>query len=182
MKKQSKTGKYVYFTAIALLVLVFGLFVLEKSQVTNFYNKPVAIVSTDPVLTDVIDYSPAAPTDNVDIDNQKVDEQKDATTEPDSTSPINVVLTAAGQDEVGGPVVIRALVTNVKGGTCTLLLTKDNVTKNYSANIINTGTYYSCEGFDIPINELSVGTWKIDLTVNYDGKTSKVEQTTEVSL
>jgi hypothetical protein len=92
------------------------------------------------------------------------------------------VLTAAGQDQVGGPVVVKALLTDVTNGTCNLKLTKDNDTKTYSSNVINTGTYYSCDGFNIPVTDLSSGTWVVSLNVTSGSRSGTAEQSTEVTL
>jgi hypothetical protein len=46
MKKQSKIVKFIYYGAILALVFIFGLFILEKSQVTNFYKKEYAAIGT----------------------------------------------------------------------------------------------------------------------------------------
>ena len=183
MKKQSNhLGKFIYIGAIVILLLLFFSFVLEKTQITNFYTKPSTEISSSPVITDIIDYSPATPTDNVEIENQKVDEPVDNSNNTDKNSPINVVLTAAGQDDVGGPVVVRALLTDVKNGTCDLKISKDSIIKSYSASVINTGTYYSCDGFDIPVSELNTGTWLINVTVTSDSRTGSAEQSTKVSM
>lgn len=184
MKKQSSNGKILYFSAIAVLFIVFGLFVLEKSHVINFYTKdtPAETEEVQPINT--IDYSPASPTDNEDIDKQKEDGSlgNDSMQQPNNSAPINVVLTAAGQDQVGGPVVVKALLTDVTNGTCALTLTKDGIAKNYSAAVINTGTYYSCEGFNVPVGDLSSGTWMVNLSVTSGSRTGMAEQSTEVTL
>jgi hypothetical protein len=184
MKKQSNNGKIIYFSAISVLVVVFGLFVLEKSHVTNFYTKasPSEAEQVQPVNT--IDYSPATPTDNEGINKQKEDGTlgSDTTQQPNNSAPINVVLTAAGQDQVGGPVVVKALLTDVKNGSCALMLTKDDVIKNYSAAVVNTGTYYSCDGFAVPVADLSAGTWVVNLSVTSGSRTGIAEQSTEVRL
>lgn len=183
MKIKSNNGKYIYFSAIAILLVVFSIFILEKLQVTNLYTRPA---NTDTIedLRPVNDvqYTPADPTDNDEINKQKED-ITNSTTEPDNeTKTINVVLTAAGQDEVGGPVIVKALLNDVKNGTCDLRLSKDGVERNYSASVINTGTYYSCDGFEVPLDELSAGSWNITLTVSSDDRTGIAEQTTEVTL
>jgi hypothetical protein len=184
MKKQSNNGKYLYFSAIAILVVVFGLFVLEKSQVTNLYTRDnsAEIEEVQPVNT--IDYSPATSTDNNDINQQKEDGTlgSDNNENQNNAAPISVVLTAAGQDFIGGPIVVKALLNDVKNGTCDLRLSKDGVERNYTASVINSGTYYSCDGFEVPITELTAGTWNIVLTVSSGDRMSSAEQTTKVAL
>jgi hypothetical protein len=185
MKKQSNITKYLYFGAITLLVMAFGILVLEKSQLINFYNKPLNTIESNTARpVNDIQYAPADPTDNDSINSQKetgsLGNENNPTSE--SNTPISIILTAFGQDDVGGPLVIRALLNDVKDGTCTLALSKEGAIKSYTANVVNTGTYYSCEGFDIPVSDLGPGTWEISLTVNSGNRTGIAKQTTEVTL
>lgn len=76
-------------------------------------------------------------------------------------SVVGVTITAANQNN--GTVQIRALIAAVDtGGTCTLTLSQaghQTVTK--TAGTQNLSSTSTCQGFDIPVSELSTGTWSI---------------------
>lgn len=181
MKKQSNVVKSVYFGAIIALIIVFGIFVLEKAQVTNFYTKPVAasdVTTVRPVNS--VEYTPADPTDNDEINQKKANGTLDTISATPLGAPINVTLTAAGQDTIGGPVVIKILLTDVTSGRCDVTLTQNNITKSYSASVISAGNYYTCDGFEIPFDDLNVGTWGLIATVSSTDRTGSASQTVEV--
>lgn len=182
MSKQSKKSfKILYFTAIGILVIGLGLLILEKFQVTNFYTKPIETANVAPRPVNDVQYTPADPTDNAVINQKKQDGTIDQNPTPVSPgAPINVVLTAAGQDSVGGPVVVRVLLTDVTAGTCTISLTSAGTTKEYVNNVVNAGTYYNCEALDIPISDLSAGDWNLTVTVTSADRSGTAQQTVEV--
>lgn len=181
-KKSFSPVKIVYLASIALLTFVFIAFVIEKSQLTDFYNKPInqPQASNTRAIND-IQYTPADPTDNDTTNQQKADGTLDQIAQPSTSgSPISVILTAAGQDVVGGPVVVKVLLTDVNNGTCDVQMSKDGNIKNYSASVTNAGTYYTCDGFEVPFEDLELGSWKIKVTVTSNDRSGTAEQTIEV--
>lgn len=187
MRRRQKSSKKLLILAIISIVLVIasGLLVaLEKFGVTDLYqvNEPLTNTTPDSTITQSIDYSPATTTDNEDINQKKTSGQlvPDIPTTTTIEKSIDVSLTAAGQDTPNGPLVVRALITSVSSGQCTLTLTRTDTTKTYTSSVVLAGTYYTCEGFDIPIKDLSPGQWQIGLTVVSGDQTGKVSQTTEV--
>lgn len=183
MKKQTKLGKFIYLGATAALLFTFGLFVMEKTQVINLYNKPADNNKAAPARpVNDVQYTPADPTDNDEINQKKGDGTIDSQNQVASGSPINVVLTAAGQDVVGGPVVIKVLLTDTTSGTCDIALTQNDIKKSYSSSVINAGNYYTCDGFEIPLDELGVGKWDLNATVTSTDRSGSASQTLEVKL
>lgn len=60
-------------------------------------------------------------------------------------------------------------------GTCTLNLLKDNISKyTTSVNLINSVSTSTCEGFDVPINNLPKGNYQIEVILTSDSKTGKI--------
>lgn len=178
-------GKIIYVSAALALAVFFVLFVLEKTQVTNFYSKPVSnevIYEENPV--NKIDYSPADPTENDEINNKKESGEltNDNVDQTQPGEPIDVVLTAAGQDNVGGPVVVRVLLTDVNNGTCSIKISKDDVVKQFNRQVVNAGTYYNCEALDIPVSELSQGQWNLDVSVVSGDRSGTATASVEVKL
>ena len=59
-------------------------------------------------------------------------------------------------------------------GTCTLTLTKGNVTKTKTTVVQALPQSSTCKGgFDIPVSELTPGTWQIHLSVTINGEIAK---------
>lgn len=175
-------GRLVFWTATIALVLSFALFVLEKTRITNLYTKPQ---SSDTSLIDgvkpanTVDYEPATQeaVDEGELIKQQAAEQSNQS----SSSSIEVSLSAAGQDTKGGPIVVRTVINGGGGGQCTLTITNNLATKEYTANVENVGTYNSCKGFDVPVAELDTGSYTVTLTVVSGGGKGTVSQTIEVS-
>ncbi len=183
MSKKSTLSKAIYISAIIALAASFLFVVLEKSQVTNFYTKPVISTQNDTRPVNDVQYTPADPTDNDQINQEKQDGTIaiDPDT-PEPTSPINVVLTAANQDTAGGPVVIRVLLTDVSSGSCDIKLQQDSTIKEFTKNVVNAGTYYNCEALDVPVGDLSAGTWALTVTVASGDRSGSASQDVEVRL
>jgi hypothetical protein len=92
-----------------------------------------------------------------------------------NTSILNITTTALGQDQKQGPILIRTIVDNITGGSCTYKLSKGSSIKNYSSEVSFSGTYYSCN-YTVPYADLSPGAWTIKINVvqdNKSGSTSK---------
>lgn len=56
-------------------------------------------------------------------------------------------------------------------GNCTLSISNNTSTKTYFAPTFNNPSSSTCQGFDIPLSELSRGKWNLKITVDADGKT-----------
>ncbi len=166
--KKNNIGKSIYIIVVIGLLLAFFIIVLEKQQIINLYQKPVSIQQQPRPVNDVA-YTPTTPQEQQEADNIK----KEALAQADKpiTPPegiLEVSLSAANQDSPGGPLVVRAIINGATSGTCKLLLTQNGNIKEYTSTIANKGTYYGCEGFDIPSTDLNAGNWKLVLEA-YNG-------------
>lgn len=130
--------------------------------------------------TNTVDYEPAT---KEEVDEGELIKQQaaDQGGQANTSTNIEVSLSAAGQDTKGGPVIVRTVINGGGGGQCTLTITNNSVTKEYTANVENVGTYNSCKGFDVPITELNDGTYTATLTVVSGNSKGTVSQTIEVS-
>lgn len=69
-------------------------------------------------------------------------------------------------------VLINTLITD---GTCELMLEKDSATITKNSKTQSLANNSTCQGFDIPLNELTPGEWKYTITVkDANGATSNV--------
>lgn len=56
-------------------------------------------------------------------------------------------------------------------GKCTLTLTNGSKTLTYTASTIDNPSSATCQGFDVPLEQLSAGKWSIKIKVEADNKT-----------
>lgn len=172
MKNNQKLPKIILIVASIALISAFGIFVLEKAKVTNFYNKPIQQPKKELRPVNDVSYTPASTTEQEEGEQIKQDLQNKPSSQ---NSAITISLSAAGQDEIGGPLIVKAIITGTSTGKCSLSLQKDSVTKKYEANLINLGTYFGCEGFSIPISDLSAGKWNLNLSIEGNSISQEVE-------
>ena len=89
---------------------------------------------------------------------------------------VQILITAANQNE--STLQIRTLISAVENtGICTLTLTnagKPTVTKTVNSQALASTS--TCQGFDIPISELPVGTWHIVIEYNSTALTGSANQ------
>lgn len=185
MKNQSKNSgitlkKFVFWAATIALFATLIVFILEKSRITNIYTKPASspVVDTNTRPVNSVDYSPATSSEQPTEEQKKQDSSIQAST-PKPSQPINITLSAATQDNPGGPIVVRTILSNANGGNCTITLTKEATVKTYTTEIIWTGTYYSCNK-DIPFADISTGTWQLKVVANQNNNQGSATETVVV--
>ena len=176
MTKSNKFTKLAFFSASFILVTGFIVFGLEKANVINLYSKPVtATANSAPKPVNTVSYTPATTTEQDEANKIKQDLIDQSNKPQTSTTKIDVSLSAATQDVAGGPLVVRSMV-STGSGTCSLTLTMGTETKSYSAEIVNSGTYYNCKGFDVPVADLSNGKWQLKLSATNGQAYGEVSQ------
>lgn len=93
---------------------------------------------------------------------------------------VQVTITAANQN--GPTLQIRTLISAVENnGTCTLVLShngQNSVMKTANTQALSSAS--TCQGFDIPVTELSTGTWQA--TINYESSTLKGGATKNITI
>lgn len=90
------------------------------------------------------------------------DRPQDPQPQASGKSTVNLSITAANQNE--SVYQIRTLIGNITSeGGCTLTLTKGSqvVTKTSGVQSLPSGS--TCQGFNIPLSELSPGTWQLSI-------------------
>lgn len=181
-KKNKKTifGKVTYVIIALGLLFAFIIFVLEKKQIIDLYKKPISQTENIPRPINDVDYGPPTPQEEQQAQDIKKEViQQSGEVEPIPQGTINVSLSAATQDVAGGPLEVRAIIEGATTGTCTLNLSQNGNVKTFTANIINLGNYYGCEGFSVPVSSLSAGNWQLELLVaNQNAKGSAKQEVT----
>lgn len=97
--------------------------------------------------------------------------------QPGSTKKnVQVIITAANQNN--DTLQVRTQISTViNTGQCTIKLTKSEVTITKVSDVQSLPTTSTCRGFDIPLADISPGSWQIDLTYENDsllGSASKI--------
>jgi cytoskeletal protein RodZ len=180
MIKNRKLAQVLLVTASVILISIFVVIVLEKNNLTKlFTNQEVTQQSTDTRPVNSVSYSPASTTEQQEGDALK-QELINNSNKPASSANITVSFSAATQDNPGGPVIVKALINGTTTGTCNLVMSKGEVEKTYNASVTNLGTYYGCDGFSVPVSDISTGSWKAVLTVSNGSSSGSVEQQIEV--
>ena len=182
MQKNHNLAQISLIIASLVLIGFFTLLILEKNNVTKFFTNTQnteELVEPQPVNT--VSYTPASSTEQQEGDALKQELINDSN-KPVNSQGLSVNLSAANQDVAGGPVIVKALINGANNGTCKLIMVKDGTEKTYTALVTNLGTYYGCDGFSVPVSDLSAGSWKALLTVISDSSSGSAEQQIEVSL
>lgn len=68
----------------------------------------------------------------------------------------------------------------LSSGACSLTMTNGKKTYSATANILSSVSTSTCEGFDVPMDKISSGTWSISIDLVSDEKVGNISQ--EVSL
>ena len=68
----------------------------------------------------------------------------------------------------------------LSSGTCELTLSSGDKTFTESANIITMVSTSTCDGFDIPISNLSAGTWQINIKLTSGDKQGNITGETKI--
>ena len=161
-------------------MFAFTIFVTEKLQIINLYQRPFTIQSQPRPVNDVSYNPPTAQEEQQAQETKKQLLEQNQNVQPIPAGTINVSLSAATQDVPSGPLEVRAIIDGATTGTCTLSLSQNSNVKTFTANVIDLGTYFSCEGFSIPVSSLSAGKWNLALEVY--NETAKGVANQEVSI
>jgi len=159
-KDQSKIKKYALFILAAAIVVGLSYWVLSRyTTVFDFSSKANQIPG--------IDYSPAKPSDNE--KNNEAKKSEDYGNNPENPMPtdssIGITLAAAGQDQGGGPVIVKVLLQNINDGVCRLALKQGQKVIEKTGSVTRQNNYYTCDGFSIPFSDVQVGGAQLTLTV-----------------
>ncbi|MBL8030708.1 MAG: hypothetical protein JNK33_00060 [Candidatus Doudnabacteria bacterium] len=178
--KKRNTRKVVLISLAAVLTIGLLLVVLEKTHVTNFIAlSPSAPASPAKTTSDTdVNYNPPSSNETGLADQIKNQAQQNNQDSSSTSNTAQVSLSAAAQDETGGPIVVRAIV-SIQSGNCTINLSGSNYNKDFTSSIKNLETYYSCS-LDIPISDIPAGNYTIMLTAKNDTATGSDSQKVEV--
>jgi hypothetical protein len=95
-------------------------------------------------------------------------------------SQVDLTITSVNQSSTS--LQIRTLIqATTNNGTCSLTLTKNGSTVTRTASVQAAASSSTCEGFDIPLNELSAGKWQMTIKFNSGSINGEVSQEVSVN-
>jgi len=169
-RQSPKRKKYITIISIVVAVLLLV-------TVGFAYGYHIGPFQTD--TKPAINLSPATSDQKNAGDAQKKTTADQSTkVTPDSTPPDNaesgseVLVTITALNQNNTVVQIRSLIEAVSdNGICTLTMTKGSTTLTRTSGTQAQPSSSTCKGFDIPTNELSIGSWNVTMSVNINGNT-----------
>lgn len=177
--KKHKQKKWIIIAIISALLI--GGSIAGVLYLTNRDRPAVDDSSNEPDYTRKVDLEAATDDQQKAGSDIKKDslEKDQAENQGDSTQDIPVSITAANQN--GGTLQIRSLIESIiSDGTCTLTLSREGKKISKTSNIQSMSSSSTCQGFDIPVSDLSTGTWNISLDIATEGKSGVVTRTVDI--
>lgn len=173
--KQKSSKKKITIVVICILAVILGAagYVFYKTQ------------NPSP-SSDASDFQDANPITTPEEEKQQSYEEEKKehgaeypkTTDPDT--PLTVTFTNIGQQDT--TLRVRATADAlISGGTCTLTLTKNGTTITKTAPTFVTAHTSTCQGFDVPVGELSPGSWDVTLEMTKDSQSGRATTAVNIS-
>jgi len=176
-KKPASRNKRRLIIVLAILVL---LAFLGSVAFHNLRETPAPTsVPTPEEIKQDSDINAEDKKDSTSTDNSGVKGDSPATS-PTPVPPSASSLTLTAKQETNGSVTIATKLPGISSGTCTL--TASNGSKNVTkfAAVIFQPEFSTCAGFSIPLSDLGVGTWTINVDVTYNNTSISKATTLEV--
>jgi uncharacterized membrane protein len=172
MKNTSNTKKkYTLLTIGALVIIIASLLVYYFITKTNntAYNPTTKSSTPNITAPTTKEQSEAGNEAKKDTINKGV-----SFTTPQAASDIAISISASQQNDQMFQ--IRTLINKVMGsGSCTIVLAKTaSTTITKTADIQTLSSSSTCKGFDIPLSELSVGNWTVEITARSNDEVAKI--------
>lgn len=171
--KRQKSSKKLWIVSSVVFLIIAGSVAAYALTRTNLVN-PDSSDASSSTSSPAVDLS--EPTDEQQQAGQvQKEESLNSGQTPTSTSDsLSVTITAANKND--NTLQIRSLISSILGtGTCTLTLTKGNVAVSKTSGIQAGPSNSTCAGFDVPVSELSSGTWAIKIAVTSEGTSGSAQ-------
>lgn len=177
-KKQKKNKKWIswliililFVAAAAVAYLVWDNYFRDKDDNRQKEETPTSVVENKPVET----------TETTEITEKPKVVQYDGD-DPNTAEQLSGAITHA---EVSGETLIIRVNINqyLEGGECTLQLLDSNDTVIYSdlASIMENAATSTCEGFDVPVNEIGSGMMRIKVVLRAGEKNGEIYREVDV--
>jgi flagellar basal body-associated protein FliL len=112
--------------------------------------------------------------------NQGKPNSSDDTPDTTTSDTLSVGFSAVNQND--NKLQVRIMVQEVpSSGTCTLTLTNGSQTVTKTASVYPTAAISTCQGFDVPVSELSSGAWSVTVDVVSGTKNGRVTTSFQIN-
>ena len=129
--------------------------------------------NTGPKINDV-NYGPSSS-----IDNEQINQQKEHTNTPTPVTSDQINATITNTRIVNNLAQVSVLVSGTATGYCDIVLSKAGATSvSKTVNMATIESIVTCENFDIPVSQLTTGTWKVLVTLRTSMSQSKPTEST----
>jgi hypothetical protein len=180
MKKQYKhhrSHKRIVFVVIAIVTLALAGFVayylLHNSSKSN------SSVNLSPATTQQQAAGNQVKSTNAGSSSSDATKNTSSSSTTTNTPSTTVQLSANGQN--GSTYQLRYIINSVvSNATCNLTLTLGSQTITETSSVQALAQSSTCEGFDIPMNKLSSGSWTAVMVVSGDNVNASVTDTVQV--
>lgn len=184
MNITQKKNKKLYLIIAAIFVLLAGfsyyVFALNGNLFGwQFRKDETSSVNMDPPTDDQVKAGQNAKEETVEEDQGKPG-TGDGTPTPNLSGALTVGFSAVNQND--SKLQVRVMIEEVlSSGQCNLTLTDSSKTVTKSAAVYPTASISTCQGFDIPVSELSNGTWNITVNVISGGRNGQATTSFQVN-
>lgn len=172
-EKSSNKHLIISLIVVGLVLLGLATYFIVVSKSTNNQSLPVNSPTTNTQTPANIDTNkPDSASPATDDSVKSNTNSTDNSTAPEDTT---IVITSSKQN--GSVYQIRTLISVVaSSGNCTLTITRDSKTVTRTSGVQAGPSSSTCQGFDIPIDELSPGDWNIVVDFSNTKHQAKVSQ------
>lgn len=175
-KKTNKNKKIIPIIVIFIIICAGTFFALNITKTSNDeIGKTIENSTTNStdISTETVENSEKEDVEEKDEIEKKPEIIQNDGEDPNKSEELTGTLITANIS--GDKLVVRVNIDQfLTSGKCTLSLKSATSTVEKEANIITSASTSTCEGFDIPINELSSGKWNIEILLNSNSKTGKI--------
>lgn len=168
--KNNRTNKRKLIAiSLAILLLmtsmaVGALYYVNKQNANKNTDSPSATTNLQPPTEDQKQAGQSTKEKSANEANQPISQPPKNLTSTSKT-PVQVDITASSQNISSGLYQIRSLIGSVQNsGTCTIVLSRNDIQVTKQAGVQALASSSTCQGFDIPVSELSTGQWQVVLS------------------
>jgi flagellar basal body-associated protein FliL len=166
IKHPSQKKKIIIITAAVIVLLTIIGYV---AYAFFLQNKPADTTNLSPATSEEQKAGDQAKEATVNNDTGSNSSKNSESPSP-SASPSTVAMRITASSQNGNVYQIRSLIESVVSkGTCTLTLTQANKTITKTAATQALAQTSTCQGFDIPVSELAIGTWDVKINLSGSG-------------
>ena len=179
-KKNKKLIIAIAIIAILLAGLSYYVFALNGSLFGwQFHKEEASSINMDPPTDEQVKTGQDAKAQTIEEDQGKPGVGNDTST-PNPSDTITIGFSAINQND--GKLQIRTMIQEVLStGQCNLTLTDGDKTVSKSATVYPNASISTCQGFDVPVSELSSSTWSITINVTSGDRSGQATTSFQVN-